>query len=144
MSIKTVKRIAADILKVGENRVYIDPERIDDAKSAMTREDVKELIKAGVIKRREKEGKIRGKLRKRKRAGSRKGKKYSRKSKKRMWIERVRALRNLLRELVEKGSVEKKDKKTIYAKIKGNLFKGKKSLINYLKEHKLLRRDVDG
>ncbi len=141
MSLRTVRRMAADILKVGESRVYIDPDRIDEASSAMTRADVKDLIKNGVIKRKPVTGKKKGKLRKRKRSGSRKGTKYSRKTRKEAWMERVRALRKLLRELIETGKVEKKHKKSIYARIKGNIFKGKRALINHLKDEKILKED---
>ncbi len=139
MSIKTVRRLAASILKVGEERVYIDPSQLKDVSSALTREDVKELIKKGVIKRKPVVGKHRGKLRKRKNAGRRKGPKYSRKSKKEIWMERVRALRKLLKELISSGKLPKEHKKSIYSRIRGNTFRGKKSLLNYLKEHKLLK-----
>ena len=141
MSLKTVRRMASDILKVGENKIYIDPERIEEANSAMTRADVKDLIKNGVIKKKPATGKKRGKLKKRKRAGSRKGSKYSRKSKKQAWMERVRALRKLLKELINSRRLDKKDKKRIYSRIKGNIFKGKRALLNYLKEQKMLKEE---
>ena len=32
------RRLAAQILKIGQNRVWIDPERIDDVEVAITRE----------------------------------------------------------------------------------------------------------
>ncbi len=35
--LKNQKRLAADILKCGENRVWIDPERGDEVKSSITR-----------------------------------------------------------------------------------------------------------
>ncbi len=42
--LKMQRRIAADLLKCGENRVWIDPERIDDVATAITREDIRRLI----------------------------------------------------------------------------------------------------
>ena len=33
------RRLAAQILKVGQNRVWINPEKIDDVEGAITRED---------------------------------------------------------------------------------------------------------
>ena len=38
------RRLAAQILKVGQNRVWIDPERIDDVDGAITREEIRKLI----------------------------------------------------------------------------------------------------
>ncbi len=45
------KRIAASVLKVGLNKVWFDPTRISEIREAITREDVKELIKEKVIKK---------------------------------------------------------------------------------------------
>ncbi|MGD2065814.1 MAG: 50S ribosomal protein L19e, partial [Candidatus Bathyarchaeota archaeon] len=44
MSLKSQRRLAAEIMKVGENRVWIDPERIDYVEAAITREEIKKLI----------------------------------------------------------------------------------------------------
>jgi len=43
------RRLAAQILKVGQNRVWIDPERNDDVEGAITRQDVKKLIHEKII-----------------------------------------------------------------------------------------------
>ena len=36
MSLKSQRRLAAEILKAGENRIWIDPERIVDVEIAIT------------------------------------------------------------------------------------------------------------
>ncbi|MEM5825303.1 MAG: 50S ribosomal protein L19e, partial [Thermofilaceae archaeon] len=46
---RTVKRLAASILKVGVSRIRIKPDALDKVETAITREDVKRLIKDGVI-----------------------------------------------------------------------------------------------
>ena len=51
MTIKTIKRMAADILKVGESRIWIDPERENTLYDVVSREQVKKLIHDGVIKK---------------------------------------------------------------------------------------------
>ena len=55
MDLKFVRRVAADILKCGENRVYItnDPARQDDLADAITRDAVRKLIDRGdtILKR---------------------------------------------------------------------------------------------
>ena len=38
------RRLAAQILKIGQNRVWIDPERMDDVEGAITREEVRKLF----------------------------------------------------------------------------------------------------
>jgi LSU ribosomal protein L19E len=47
MNLTTQKRLAAEILKVGTNRVWIDPERVEEVSTAITRESIKQLIKDG-------------------------------------------------------------------------------------------------
>ena len=37
MSLVSQRRMASEILKVGENRVWIDPERADDVELAISR-----------------------------------------------------------------------------------------------------------
>ncbi len=140
MTMKTVRRLAADILNVGQNRVRI----LDTKKAAQaaTREDVSNLIKEGVIKavpvkgRRTKEKKER---KARRGPGKRKGTPKSRKSKKEGWMERIRALRKYLNELIESGKLSKEMKRTLYLKIKGGHFMGKRMFYNYLKDMKLLK-----
>ena len=56
MNLTTQKRLAASILKVGLNRVWIDPERIEEVSMAITREGVKQLINDGAIKAKPQKG----------------------------------------------------------------------------------------
>ena len=76
MSLKSQRRLAAKILKVGENRVWINPDRIDDVQAAITREEIKKLIHEGAIKALPKEGVSRARARiihAKKKKGLRKG-----------------------------------------------------------------------
>ncbi|HDD33891.1 MAG TPA: 50S ribosomal protein L19e, partial [Thermofilaceae archaeon] len=41
---RMVRRLAAEILGVGESRVWIDPEKLERVETAVTREDVRRLI----------------------------------------------------------------------------------------------------
>ncbi len=43
------RRLAAQILKIGQNRVWINPERMDDVEGAITREEVRKLIHEKII-----------------------------------------------------------------------------------------------
>jgi large subunit ribosomal protein L19e len=49
MSIKLTRRIAAELLGRGESKVRIKPDRTEDAKKSITREDVRALISSGGV-----------------------------------------------------------------------------------------------
>lgn len=102
------RRLAAQILKIGQNRVWIDPERMDDVEGAITREEVRKLIhekaivslpEKGVSRSRAKT--IREKKRKGRRSGpgSITGAGYAKVTKKDAWMIKIRSLRRKLREL---------------------------------------------
>ncbi len=102
------RRLAADILKVGENRVWIDPERIDDVEGAITREEVRKLIHEKVIAKSAEKGVSRSRakiIREKKRIGRRggpgsiTGASHATVTKKEAWMKKIRSLRRKLREL---------------------------------------------
>lgn len=43
--------MAAEILKIGSNRVWIDPERMEDIESAITREEIRKFIREKAIRK---------------------------------------------------------------------------------------------
>jgi large subunit ribosomal protein L19e len=102
------RRLAARILKVGQNRVWIDPARIDEVDGAITREEVRKLIhekvivslpEKGVSRSRAKTIRTKKLLGRRSGPGSLKGAAYSKVTKKQAWMIRIRSLRRKLREL---------------------------------------------
>jgi len=126
MSIVSKKRIAASILKVGVNRVRIDPERIQDVVDAVTREDIKRLIKEGAIWAVPKRGISSGRRkmkRKRRGPGSKKGSKGARMGKKERWVRQVRALRRYLKALKARRRISNEIFKQVYKKVKGGEIK---------------------
>jgi large subunit ribosomal protein L19e len=148
MSVKTVKRIAAKLLKCGESRIILDPNETKRISEALTREDVRGLISAGLVRRKQKRGVSRARARerhlkkkkgRRRGKGSRKGKKYSRLPKKKAWIARIRAQRKILRDLLTEGKIEGADYRTAYRMAKGGAFKGKNQLMTHLKEANLVK-----
>lgn len=58
--LKSQRRLAAQILKIGQNRVWIDPERIEDAEGAITRDEVRKLVHEGTIRSKPEKGVSRG------------------------------------------------------------------------------------
>ncbi|MEM4555002.1 MAG: 50S ribosomal protein L19e [Candidatus Anstonellaceae archaeon] len=144
----TVRRIAAEILRVGENKVRFKPEAYQKIEEALTREDVRSLIAEGAIYALKKKGvsRVRGRLHhqaqkkgRRRGPGSRKGRRGARQDTKRAWIAKVRAQRRYLRQLADAGRIEKSTMRKIYLMIKGNAFRGVKAMEAYLKDNKLLK-----
>ena len=139
MKLDKVRRLAVEVLGVGKQRIWIDPEQRDRAKEAMTKDDVRALIKEGVIKKRPEEGQSRSRARTlalKKRKGRKRGKgkktgtKKARSKIKKRRMESVRAQRRKLKELRQKNpeAVEKIGYRVLYRKIKGGFFKGKKQV----------------
>jgi large subunit ribosomal protein L19e len=140
MSVKLTRRIASQLLGRGESAVRIKPAAINDAKKAITREDVRNLIKNGsiyptkekhnisayskVLKEKRKKGRRRG-------AGRRKGT-----SKARGTVEykkRIRGQRRVLKALKDESAIDNERFKRYYALVKGGNFASKATLINHIK-----------
>ena len=142
------RRVAATLLKCGTNRVWIDPNRTEDIAYAVTRDDVRNLIKSGFIKALQKRGISRARIKaakeqrkkgKRKGQGSRKGAKYARYPKKLRWIATIRPIRTRLRELRDQDIIERKVYRKYYLYAKGGLFKSRGHLKSHLKAENLLK-----
>ncbi|MFW6003672.1 MAG: 50S ribosomal protein L19e [Halanaeroarchaeum sp.] len=138
------KRLAADVLDVGENRVWFDPESQGEILEAITREDIRELVQQGVIQAEDARGNSRGRARERdeKRAyghrkgpGTRKGKAGARQNAKTAYAGRVRAQRRTLRELREDGTLSPSQYRELYNKVNGGEFDSVRRLETYIDEH---------
>lgn len=134
------KRLASDILKVGKSKVWIDPEKIKEAQSAITRADIKRLIQQDIIKKMPNKVKMPKEKRKRRRGpGSKKGSRHAKVTKKRRWINTVRPLRRMLRELKADGSIDNRTYRRLYMLVKGGQFRSRSHLRIYLKQHGILK-----
>jgi len=141
MNITKSKRMAAQILKVGENKIWLDPEQTEKITESMTKEDIRGLIGSGVIKVSKKAGHSRGRariLKAKKKAGrkrgygKRKGRKKARIQKKATWVKNVRAQRKKLAELKKSGKKLKVPYSKAYKMVKGSYFRGKKYLDGFV------------
>ena len=150
MDLKMQKRMAAEIWDVGEERVWLDPDRSAEISTAITRDDVRQLINEGAIKAKKKEPTSRGRARdrqgqkskgRRSGPGSRKGSKGGRKSSKDEWMSKVRALRDKLRELRDEDKIDSTNYRELYKRVKGGAFRSKSHLETYLKEKGVLEEE---
>ncbi|MDY6779501.1 MAG: 50S ribosomal protein L19e [Halobacteria archaeon] len=139
--LKSQRRMAADLLDCGENRVWFDPDAQSEIAEAITREDVRQLIEDGTIKAEEKQGVSRGRARERdekreyghqKGQGKRKGKQGARSPDKEEWEADIRALRKELKRMRDDGEITPSEYRELYNKAKGNEFRSVRYLRNYV------------
>ncbi|MDO8725691.1 MAG: 50S ribosomal protein L19e [Candidatus Methanoperedens sp.] len=143
--LKNQRRLAAEVMDIGVNRVWMNPESSKDIAVALTREDVRKLIEEGKVGKRAIKGISRGRVRKaketrayghRKGHGSRSGAKGARRPKKEMWMKKIRALRSLLSELRENKTIEVSTYRKLYAKAKGGEYRSRAHLKSHIEQTK--------
>lgn len=153
LNLKVQRRMASRILGVGMERIWIDPNELDRVKSAVTGEDIKLLVKRGVIKVKKEKGTSRHRARerdvKRKKGrrrghGRRKGRKTARLRRKEAWMKSIRPIRKLLKEMRDKGEIGRRTYRKLYLMAKGGFFRSKSHILMYVKEHELLEREGNG
>ena len=148
MELRSQKRIAARVLKCSPKRVHFSPDHLSEIKEAITKQDLRELINVNVIQKvpvagiskthvrkrlmQKRKGKRRG-------AGTRKGKLNARQPQKRVWINRMRGQRGLIKGLKEAGAIDKAVHANLYKKIGGGFFRSLAHLKYYLKEKNLVQ-----
>jgi len=137
MKLDQVKRLAADVLKVGVTRIWIDPEQTGNVTEVITKDDVRALVEEGIIKKKKVQAQSRAHARilaekkskgLKKGKGKRKGKVNARTKRKKKWIKTVRAQRDELKKLKAENpeAVAEANYKSVYRKIKGGYYKGRK------------------
>jgi large subunit ribosomal protein L19e len=130
-NLRAQRRMAADVLDIGKDRVWMDPEAQSEIAEAITREDIRDLVDQGTIRAKDAKSNSRGRARERdeKRsyghrtgAGTRKGRSGARNNEKRAWISRIRAQRSRLRELRDDGPLSPTEYRELYNKASGGEF----------------------
>lgn len=140
MSIRLTKRIASELLGRGTSSIRIKPDFIKDAEKAITREDVRAMLKSGsiyatkekhnisayskVLNEKRKKGRRRG-------AGRRKGTKAARGVLE--YKKKIRGQRRLIKALKEEKLIDNEKFKKYYALVKGGNFISKASLLNHIR-----------
>lgn len=142
------KRLAAEILGVGESRIRVDPSRLSDIAQAITREDVKRLIDEGAIWVEPEHGitgyssRVRHEKRRRghrRGPGKKEGSRSARAGDKDEWVSRIRKIRRFLRYLRDKKIIDKKTYRRLYMLAKGGYFSTFSALKLYLREQGIVK-----
>jgi large subunit ribosomal protein L19e len=149
MSLRSQRRLAAEILKVGETRVWIDPDRMYEVEAAITREEIRRLIHEGVIKAPPETGVSRARARvlheKKKKglrrgSGRKTGSAQAKISKKQTWMTRIRALRRKLREMKTRREIDEGDYRKLYVLAGSGVFESIADMERYINAQRLWKK----
>jgi len=140
------RRLAASIVNCGKRKIWIDPNEKNEISLTDSRANIRKLLKDGYILKKNSKNHSKNSIRLRKESGDkgrhrgigkRKGTKNARSSYKRLWITRQRVLRNYLKKSRINMKIDNHLYRELYLKCKGNEFKNKRILIDYIQKAKV-------
>jgi len=149
LSLKSQRRLAAQLLKVGANRVWIDPNRIEDVEVAITRSEIRKLIHESVIRQLPASGVSRARARdlheKKKKGlrrgpGTKEGSSRAKITKKDAWMLRIRALRRKMKEWKATRTIAEDSYRHLYAVAGSGAFGSIADMERYAKAHGMWRK----
>ena len=132
MQLTNQKRLAAKILGCGENRVWVNPDYIDEIASSVQADDIREFIEEGLIRAKAIKGTSRVRARTRleqrrkgrqKGQGKRMGTSNARNPRKNRWMRTIRSQRRALKDLRDEEQINKSEYRRYYLKAKGGSYR---------------------
>lgn len=135
MSMKFTRRAAAELLHRGQNAIRIKQTSTEEAKKAITKDDVRRLIKEGAVYAQKDRADARKRVAsdyRRRGTGSKRGTRKVREGN--IWERKIRAQRRLLQRLKHMGKLDTKTFNRYYGLSKGNMFPDKRSMLLHLSD----------
>ncbi|MXX21104.1 MAG: 50S ribosomal protein L19e [Cenarchaeum sp. SB0665_bin_23] len=149
INLRSKKKLLSRVTGVGIHRLRLDPDRLDDVADAITRNNARGLVTAGIVTIKPKKGTSRGRAQHKRmqrskrgtKPGSKQGRKGARTARKATYVAKVRSLRRHLKIAKDRQEITNPEFWSLYKKVGGNTVRNKAHLRLLVQEIISKRRD---
>jgi len=142
MKLDRKKKLAMRTLKKGKDKIKFDVNRIDEIKEAITKQDIKDLVKSKAIIIKEDKGKRKNKKKNKKRSTGKIKKLCLGRDKKQRYVKLTRKLRDYVYQLRRLGMIDVEEYKGLRRRIRASEFRSKRHLKEVLELEKSMGKKL--